>query len=401
MMTTLAEALPRSRFSERHALDIEASPDQVWSALTALRWSDLRLTTPLMLLRGMGRTPTARGRRVLGRGPVVPLHLHAPWYAATGAIGRPWQLRPERGPSVTNLQGIADFAEPGWLKYGMDFALEELPSGGTRVATTTLCEPTDESALRRFRPYWLLIRPFSGLIRRDLLHTIARRARPAVHNDVAPGQRVLIGPAPRFGLPQYLCTPFALPVEPVITVTGRAGRATTLTRQDLGALPATTKALDLHCVMTWSVEGTRWSGWSFADLWSQLLAPHADATTTGVVFTGLDGAMASIPLALLLRDDVMLAHTRDGEPLGRAHGAPYRLVVPQLYGYKNIKHVCRIDLVDHHVCSPHEPWIMHRLGRVAPEERHGLGLNRLARLAHGLSRRRTLRSYGLSDPRFR
>ncbi len=216
----------------------------------------------------------------------------------------------------------------------------------------------------------------------------------------APGQRVLIGPAPRFGLPQYLHTPFVLPLEPVITVTGRSGHATVLTRRDLDALPETTKALDLHCVMTWSVQGTRWSGWRFADLWAQLLSHHAH-TTSGLVFTGLDGAMASIPLALLLHDDVMLAHSRDGEPLGRDHGAPYRLVVPQLYGYKNIKHVCQIDLVDHHVRSSHEPWIMHRLGRVAREERHGLGLNRLARFAYGLARRPALRSYGVSDPRFR
>lgn len=75
--------------------------------------------------------------------------------------------------------------------------------------------------------------------------------------------------------------------------------------------------------------------------------------------------------------------------------------MPHLYGYKNIKHVCRIELVDHHVRSPHEPWIMHRLGRVAHEERHGLGMNRLARLAYGTLCRRTLRSYGVRDPRFR
>lgn len=398
MRTTLAEALPGTRFSERHSLDIDASPEQVWAALTALRWSDLRITRLLMLLRSLGRAPKAGEQRVLDQGPV---RLESPRYAAGAAIGRPWQLRPEPGPHVEGLQGVADFGEPGRLKYGMDFTLIELPTGHTRLDTATLCEPTDESARRRFRPYWLLIRPFSGLIRRDMPHAIARRAQPAVGNDLAPGQRVLIGPAPRFGLPQYLHTPFALPVDPVVTVHGRGGHDTTMTPEDLNALPPMTKALDLHCVMTWSVEGTRWSGWSFADVWSQLLAPHADATTAGVVFTGLDGARASIPLALLLRDDVMLAHSRDGEPLGRAHGAPYRLVVPHLYGYKNLKHLCRIDLVDHHVRSPHEPWIMHRLGRVAHEERHGLGLNRLARLAYGLARRRTLRSYGVLDPRFR
>lgn len=220
-------------------------------------------------------------------------------------------------------------------------------------------------------------------------------------SDLAPGQRVLIGPAPRFGLPRYLRTDFALPADPVITVTGPDGRAISLAHADLNAVPETTKVLDLHCVMTWSVQGTRWSGWKFTDLWSQLLRDHADPGTTEIVLTGLDGAMASIPLVELLRDDVMIAHSRDGAPLTRAHGAPYRLVVPHLYGYKNIKHVGRIDLVDHHVRSPHEPWIMHRLGRVAHEERHGLRLNRLTRLVFSMARRRTLRSYGMSDPRFR
>jgi hypothetical protein len=35
---------------------------------------------------------------------------------------------------------------------------------------------TDEASLRRFRPYWLLIRPVSGLIRRRLLARIAAAA---------------------------------------------------------------------------------------------------------------------------------------------------------------------------------------------------------------------------------
>jgi len=397
MTTILTEALPRACFSERHSLDIEASAEQVWAALTSLQWNDLRVTAALMLLRGLGRTPAAGRQRMLDNGPVRLMRLESPRYAAAAAIGRPWQLRPEPGPEAKDLQDILGFGEPGWLKYGMDFTLEELPTGHTRVTTTTLCEPTDESARRRFRPYWLLIRPFSGLIRRDMLRAIARRAR----NDIAPGQRVLIGPAPRFGLPRYLHTEFTIPQDPVLKVTDQADRTFTLDREALNALSETTKALDLHCVMTWSVEGTRWTGWSFTDLWTHLLRDHAHPTTIELVFTGLDGAAASIPLVELLHDDVMIAHSRDGEPLARDHGAPYRLVVPHLYGYKNIKHVCRIDLVDHHVRSPHEPWIMHRLGRVEREERHGLRMNRLARFAYGMVLRRTLRSYGVRDPRFR
>ena len=43
--------------------------------------------------------------------------------------------------------------------------------------------------------------------------------------------------------------------------------------------------------------------------------------------------------------DVMLAYEMDGKPLPREHGAPVRLVIPDMYGYKNVKWVERIDLV--------------------------------------------------------
>ena len=41
----------------------------------------------------------------------------------------------------------------------------------------------------------------------------------------------------------------------------------------------------------------------------------------------------------------MLGHSMDGQPLSRAHGAPMRLVIPEMYGYKNVKWLTRIDLV--------------------------------------------------------
>src|SRR5262249_32625424 len=43
--------------------------------------------------------------------------------------------------------------------------------------------------------------------------------------------------------------------------------------------------------------------------------------------------------------DVMLAYEMDGKPLSRAHGAPLRLVIPDMYGYKNVKWLRRIQLV--------------------------------------------------------
>ncbi|MGH2849546.1 MAG: molybdopterin-dependent oxidoreductase, partial [Solirubrobacteraceae bacterium] len=43
--------------------------------------------------------------------------------------------------------------------------------------------------------------------------------------------------------------------------------------------------------------------------------------------------------------DVMLAYEMDGQPLPQEHGAPVRVVIPDMYGYKNVKWVERITLV--------------------------------------------------------
>lgn len=204
MISILSEALPKACFSERHSLDIDGTPEQVWTALTELRWSELRVTTPLMWIRRLGGSDRTGERRPLEDGPARLMCTDPPAYAAAAAIGRPWRLRPEHGPDVKSLSEVRGFAEPGWLKYGMDFTVAAVTENRTRITTTTLCEPIDEQARRRFAPYWALIRPFSAFIRRDILAAIARRVRQATVTGAAPGQRVLLGPAPRFGLPTYV-----------------------------------------------------------------------------------------------------------------------------------------------------------------------------------------------------
>jgi DMSO/TMAO reductase YedYZ molybdopterin-dependent catalytic subunit len=44
--------------------------------------------------------------------------------------------------------------------------------------------------------------------------------------------------------------------------------------------------------------------------------------------------------------DAMLAYEMDGKPLRREHGAPVRVVIPEMYGYKNVKWVEQIVVGD-------------------------------------------------------
>ena len=52
----------------------------------------------------------------------------------------------------------------------------------------------------------------------------------------------------------------------------------------------------------------------------------------------------SLTLQQALLPDVMLAYEMDGKPLSRPHGAPVRLVIPDMYGYKSVKWVNHIEL---------------------------------------------------------
>jgi hypothetical protein len=76
---------------------------------------------------------------------------------------------------------VDDLTRPlpdGWVRIGLDFRLT--PVGrATRLETETRVCAMGPKAKRRFAAYWLVIRPVSGLIRRELLRAVARRAEAA------------------------------------------------------------------------------------------------------------------------------------------------------------------------------------------------------------------------------
>lgn len=167
----LGRVLDRAEFGEWHHGVIDAPAERVWVTLRRLRWADLRMGKALLIARGLGT------------------RLDQPWWATFAAlgpsfedeptemgfalVGRPWSMRP-RSHTLGDTDAVHAFSQPGWLKYGMTWRLSSLPDGRTLVETVTLCQPTDASARRRFRAYWFLIRPGSGLIRRDMIAALAR-----------------------------------------------------------------------------------------------------------------------------------------------------------------------------------------------------------------------------------
>jgi DMSO/TMAO reductase YedYZ molybdopterin-dependent catalytic subunit len=129
-----------------------------------------------------------------------------------------------------------------------------------------------------------------------------------------------------------------------LEVGGLVDKPLTLSYDELRALPRTSQVRNFHCVTGWSVGNVHWTGVRLTDLFDRV-APQFSAR--GVRFESSEVPYVdylSVEQASL--HDVMLAYEMNGKPLPREHGAPVRLVMPEMYGYKNVKWVSRVDLVD-------------------------------------------------------
>jgi len=130
-----------------------------------------------------------------------------------------------------------------------------------------------------------------------------------------------------------------------LRIDGRVQQPVELDYRRLLALPRAEQVSDFHCVTGWSVRGVRWAGVRFRDLLATA-RPLSDASTLTFVSSERP-YVDTLSLEQAYREDVLLAYGMDGKPLARAHGAPARVVIPAMYGYKNVKWVSRIVVGTH------------------------------------------------------
>jgi len=129
-----------------------------------------------------------------------------------------------------------------------------------------------------------------------------------------------------------------------LRVFGEVARERTLSLEQLQAMPRTKLVCDIHCVTRWSKFDTAWEGVRFRDF---LAAAGVEARPQArhVMIHADKGYETNVPLADLMRDDVLLAWSYDGKPLTPKHGYPLRLVVPHLYFWKSAKWVRGIEFM--------------------------------------------------------
>jgi len=128
-----------------------------------------------------------------------------------------------------------------------------------------------------------------------------------------------------------------------LKVDGEGARSTlSLTMDQLKAFPNVALKADFRCVTGWRVQNCLWRGVRVRDL---LDSVGQNGKAQFVTFYSGDGVYTdSLTMAQARSDHAMVAWELDGAPLIREQGYPLRLIYPDMYGYKNVKWLRRMEL---------------------------------------------------------
>jgi len=175
--------LPAGEVSSRHEVEVRAPAERVWKAARSLDLAGSPVVRALFALRSLpgifSRKRAARrglgldmdgllktGFVILAEAPGDEIVL--------GLVGRFWTL--DGGIVRVSPADFVAFDRPGYAVAAWNFTVRGPADGPVRLATETRVRLTDPSSRRRFRAYWTLVGPFSGLIRREMLRTIRNAA---------------------------------------------------------------------------------------------------------------------------------------------------------------------------------------------------------------------------------
>jgi len=169
------EYLTNPDFSARYEIRINAPTPVVYRCLLRSDFSELWLVRLLMTVRSGKRLPRSPlpcdlRQRLQGTGFVI-LAEGAGQELVLGVAGRFW--RPDGG-RCTDLtpDEFSEFSHLGYAKAAWNFRLHSDSAETTLLSTVTRIKCFGQAALWKFRLYWSLVGPFSGLMRKAILKQV-------------------------------------------------------------------------------------------------------------------------------------------------------------------------------------------------------------------------------------
>ena len=179
------EFLPDYDFRSVYQVRIHAACSVVYECLLQSDFTDLRLTRLLMALRSGKRMPRHGApdgllQRLRGTGFIV-LEEVPNDEIVIGVAGRFW--RPDGGRCMELTEAdFVNFSRTGFVKAAWNFVVRAIlvETETTILSTETRIQCFGPEARWKFRIYWSLVGPFSGLIRRELLQAVKTKAESKI-----------------------------------------------------------------------------------------------------------------------------------------------------------------------------------------------------------------------------
>jgi DMSO/TMAO reductase YedYZ molybdopterin-dependent catalytic subunit len=132
-----------------------------------------------------------------------------------------------------------------------------------------------------------------------------------------------------------------------------------LTYDQLTSLPASEGSYTLMCISN-EIGGDQWGNARWRGVKLKYLLEQAGVHTDALkaVFSAADDYKDSVKLDRALNPDALLAWEMNGAPLKNEHGFPARLLIPGIYGMKNVKWLSGISIVanDFHGFWQNQGW---------------------------------------------
>jgi DMSO/TMAO reductase YedYZ molybdopterin-dependent catalytic subunit len=130
-----------------------------------------------------------------------------------------------------------------------------------------------------------------------------------------------------------------------LDVTGAVEAPFALTYDELLDLDAVEQVHTLECISNPTggelISTAVWTGVRMRDL---LERARPTARAFDVVLTSTDGYVDSFPIAKAMEPETVLAYLMNGNTLPQDHGYPVRVLVPNIYGMKNVKWLRSIEV---------------------------------------------------------
>lgn len=163
--------LSEYHFDEKHSIDINATIPQVFPCIENLDFSHSKIIRILFSLRGL--PPSMMNTTGLERHRFYVLEHKQDDEIIIGLIGQFWKA--SGNLQVFEPDEFIPFDKLGFAKATWNFRLEALTPQSTRLETITRIYCTDPRSRIKFSRYWFFIKPFSGLIRTEMLKALKRK----------------------------------------------------------------------------------------------------------------------------------------------------------------------------------------------------------------------------------